>query len=131
MPPEININLDEALTKQMTVHKNLSQEIIVTNTDKVKLLLNDHHEIIKKKTEWISPVGIFITVLATILTAKFDEEKFGLKPQIWQSIFFVSCFASFIWSVVLIYNAFSNRNKGTITEFIDKLKINSSPIQNQ
>lgn len=122
----LNINLDEDLTRQMTVYKNLTQEIIVTNTDKVKLILADHHKIIKRKIEWISPVGIFVTVLTTILTAKFEEAKFGISPQIWQSIFIVSCFASFFWSLILIINAIRFYKKGTVDEFIDKLKIKNS-----
>lgn len=121
-----NINLDEDLTSQMTVHKNLTQEIIVTNTDKVKLILNDHHKIIKKKIEWINPVGIFLSVLTTLLTAKFDEIKFGISPQIWQAIFIVACFASFIWSVILIVNAIRYYDKGTVDQCIEKLKINNN-----
>jgi len=124
-----NINLDEDLTSQMTVHKNLTQEIIVTNTDKVKLILNDHHKMIKRKIEWVNPVAIFITVLATILTAKFDETKFGLTPQTWQAIFVVTCIASFIWSVVSIINALRYYKRGTIEECIDKMKI--KPNNNQ
>ena len=121
-----NINLDEDLTSQMTVHKNLTQEIIVTNTDKVKLILNDHHKIVKKKIEWVNPVGIFLSVLTTLLTAKFDETKFGITPQIWQAIFVVSCFASFVWSVILIVNAIRYYNKGTVDQCIEKLKINNN-----
>ena len=127
----ININLDEDITRQMTVHKNLTQEIIVTNTDKVKLILNDHHKIVKKKIEWVNPVAIFITVLATILTAKFDETKFGLTPQTWQAIFVVTCIASFIWSVVLIINALRFYKQGTIEQCIDKMKINTNINGNQ
>ncbi|MFA7492575.1 MAG: hypothetical protein WCZ43_03545 [Proteiniphilum sp.] len=122
----ININLDEDLTRQMTVYKNLTQEIIVTNTDKVKLILNDHHKIIRRKIEWVNPLGIFLSVLTTILTAKFEETKFGLSPQIWQAIFIVSCIASFAWSVLLVINAIRHYNKGTIDQFINQLKINNN-----
>lgn len=122
----VNINLDEDLTRQMTVHKNLTQEIIVTNTDKVKLILNDHHKIIKKKIEWINPVGIFLSVLTTLLTAKFEETKFGISPQIWQAIFLVSCIATFLWSTILIFNAVRYFNKGTVDQCIEKLKINQN-----
>jgi hypothetical protein len=122
----ININLDEDLTRQMTVHKNLTQEIIVTNTDKVKLILHEHHKIVKKKNDWVNPVAIFITVLATILTAKFDETKFGLSPQIWQAIFVVTCIGSFIWSFILIFNAFRYFKDGTIEQCIEKMKINTN-----
>lgn len=118
----IHIRLDQDLTDQMTVNKNLSQEIIVTNTDKVTILLNDHHKIVKKKTEWLSPIGIFISVFATLLTAKFDETKFGVSPDLWKSVFIVVCFVSFGYSAYLVVLAIYYRNNGTISEFIRKLK---------
>ena len=116
------LDLNEDLTCQITVHKNLAQEIIVTNTDKVKIILNDHHRIIKRKFAWINPVSIFISVLATILTANFSETKFGVSPQTWQSIFFIVCIASLIWSFVSIFNAFKYLKEGTIDQCIEKMK---------
>lgn len=109
----------------MTVHKNLTQEIIVTNTDKVKLILNKHHKIVKRKIDWINPVGIFISLLLTILTVKFEEAKFGIEPQNWHAIFLVSCIVSFVWSFIRIVNAIRYYNKGTVNECIEKLKINN------
>lgn len=122
---DLNIKIDEDLTNQLTIHKNLTQEIIVTNTDKVRLILNDHNEIVKKKIGWLNPVGLFISVLTTLLTAKFEEEKFGIKPEIWNGIFIVSCIATFFWSVVLIINALRYYNKGSVEHCIEKLKINT------
>lgn len=121
-----HIKLDEDLTNQMTVNKNLSQEIIVTNTDKVTILLNDHHKIVKKKTEWLNPLGIFISVLTALLTSKFDEPKFGVSPELWKSLFIIACLISFIWSVYLIVIAICYRNRGTVGEFIKKLKNEST-----
>lgn len=117
-----NIRLDEDLTDQMTVNKNLTQEIIVTNTDKITILLNEHHKVIKKRTEWLSPLGIFISVFATLLTAKFDEIKFGVSPELWKSIFIVVCLITFVYSVYLIIIALCYRKQGTTSEFIKKLK---------
>lgn len=122
----VNFNLDENIVSQITVHHNLSQEIIVTNADKVKILLNDHHCIVKKKIEWINPVGIFLSVLTTIITAKFEDYTFGMKPEFWAAIFYLALASTFVWSSILIYNAIKYRNKGTIDGFIEKLKINSN-----
>ena len=124
------IRLDQDLTDQMTVNKNLSQDIIVTNTDKVTILLNEHHNILKKKAEWFSPLGIFISVLTTLFTAKFDEIKLGLKPEYWYAIFVIVCVLSFLVSAYYIYQVFAYRKHGTIDEFIVKLK-NQCPTRNQ
>ena len=119
---DTHIYLDQDLTDQLTVNKNLSQEIIVTNTDKVKILINDHHKIIKKKSDWIGPVGIFMSVFMTLLTAKFDEKRFGLDPELWNAIFIIICFASFVISVYFIINVFLYWNNGSVDEFIKKMK---------
>lgn len=124
----LNIHLDEDLTNQMTVNKNLSQEIIVTNTDKVTILLNEHHKIIKRKLEWLSPVSIFFTVFATLLTAKFDETVIGISPTLWKAIFFVVCVLSLLLSLYFISTALRFIRRGSVEEFINKLKnVNSKP----
>ena len=117
------------ITSQLTVNKNLSQEIIVTNTDKVKIILNDHHKIIKRKIEWINPLGIFITVLATLLTAQFDKVVFGIDAIMWKAIFIVTGLASFGYCIYLIIYAIKYYKNGSIEEFIDKLKNQSKEIR--
>jgi hypothetical protein len=117
-----NIKLDEVLTKQMTVNENLSQEIIVTTTDKVNILLTEHHKIIKKKSDWWTPVGIFATIIATLLTAKFEKEVFGVSAVMWQAIFVCSCIASFAYSAYLIFYAIKYYKSGSVEEFISNLK---------
>ena len=47
MANDIHLNTD--IVNQITVHKNLSQEIIVINIDKVKLILNEHQKKVQKK----------------------------------------------------------------------------------
>ncbi len=37
-----DIHLDADISRQMTIHKNISQEIIIVNIDKVKLILNEY-----------------------------------------------------------------------------------------
>jgi hypothetical protein len=125
----LNIRLDEDITKQMTVNKNLSQEIIVTNTDKVTIILNDHHKIIKKKIEWINPLGIFITAFGTLLTAQFNKVVFGVDPLLWKAIFVVISLATFGYSVYLIVFAVKYAKRGSIEEFIEKLKNQSRDIK--
>lgn len=123
-----HIYLDQDLTNQMTVNKNLSQEIIVTNTDKVTILLNEHHKIIKKKSEWLSPLGIFISVLATLLTAKFDVAKFGISPELWKALFMIACVAALGFSIYFIVIVLYYWKRGTVKEFINKLKNQTPPL---
>ncbi len=125
----LNIRLDEDITSQLTVNKNLSQEIIVTNTDKVKIILSDHHKIIKRKIEWLNPLGIFVTVLATLLTAQFNKVVWGIEAVLWKAIFVVTGIAAFGYSIYLIIYAIKYFNNGTVEEFIEKLKNQSQEIR--
>lgn len=122
----MNINLDQALTEKIKVHENVSQEIILISADKVKLILIEHHKVYRKKVDWVAPVGIFITVLATVLTAKFEEAKFGVPAQMWQGVFILAGIGSFVWSFFVIINVIRCRNKGTVDDFIVKLRSNSN-----
>lgn len=126
----LNIRLDEDIANQMTVNKNLSQEIIVTNTDKVTIILNEHHKIIKKKIEWLNPLGIFATIFTTLLTAKFDKTVLGVGSDMWKAIFVVSGLVTLGYSIYLIIRAIKYYNHGTVEEFISKLKNQSQDMKN-
>jgi len=118
MPPILDLNDD--LSKSI-VHKNVSQVIIVTTEDKLVIDLEKHCKIIQKKREWINPLGLFIAILTTILTSKF-EEKFGLKPEFWQASFYIVGGGSLIWLIKSVYDSIKNYNKGTTEEFIQQFK---------
>lgn len=121
-----NINLNEDLTKGLTVFKNIDQEVLLINTDKVKLLLIEHDKIVRQKMDWLAPFGIFITVLITLLTTNFDKILFGLSRQTWQALFILICIGSGILTLFYALRAVKNCNKGTIVELIEKLKSDSS-----
>ena len=121
----MNINLDQALVEKVAIHENLSQDIVVISTDRVKLILIEHHRVFKKKYDWMGPVGIFLTVLTTVLTADFKVSKFGIPAQMWQGIFLLAGFISLIWSLVVIINAIICRNEATVEEFVVKLRSSS------
>lgn len=121
--PEIgNIDLNKDLTAKMVIHKNLDQEIIVTSTDKVKIILREHIGTLKKKNNWINPISILATISATLCTTNFDQEVLNLKPDVWKAIFVILFFFSLGWSVVTAIQAINNYNKGSEIEFLSKLK---------
>jgi hypothetical protein len=121
-----NINLNEDLTKGLTVFKNIDQEVLLINTDKVKLLLIEHDKIVRQKMDWLAPFGIFITVLITLLTTNIEKILFGLSRQTWQALFILICIGSGILTLFYALRAIKNCNKGTIVELIEKLKSDSS-----
>lgn len=119
---KFNISINEEVVNGMTVSKNLSTDVIVTNTDKVEILLTSHHRIIKKKHEWLGPLGIFLSILTTLLTAKFDVTFVGIQPEVWKAIFIVGSLITLGYTIYGGVCAFQLRKQGTITEFIENLK---------
>ena len=129
-PPKTQtmLHLDQELLQSLVIHKNVDQELIVTTIDKVKLHLISHQEALKAKRDWVAPLGIFSSLLITLITADFKNLVFS--PEIWNALFIFGLIASFLWLIYAIYQVIKFRNQGEINEFINALrgdeKINES-----
>lgn len=118
-----NINLDSDISKQITVHKNISQEIIIINLDKIKLVLSEYQQILQKKKDWINPLSLFFSLLVTNLTVTFSP-TWGLSADTWQAIFIITNALSLIWLLKCLFFVFKWR-KENINSIIAKLKQSS------
>lgn len=116
-PNSIDLNSD--IGNQLVVHKNISQEIIIINIDRLKLILQDHNAKIKRSTDWINPLAIFIALLLADLTATFND-FIGIKAPVWEAIFILLTLASGIYLLCSFANI--ARKGSTIEGVIDKLK---------
>lgn len=116
-PNSIDLNSD--IGNQLVVHKNISQEIIIINIDRLKLILQDHNAKIKRSTDWINPLAIFIALLLADLTATFND-FIGIKAPVWEAIFILLTLASGIYLLCSFLNI--ARKGSTIEGVIDKLK---------
>jgi Flp pilus assembly protein TadB len=99
------------------VHLNVSQEVIVTTEDKVKLCLQKHLQYLEKKRGWSTPLGIFLTVIAALITTNF--KNIGLTSDTWQAIFIIIGALSLVWLSLSIYQA---TKVETIEDIIAELK---------
>ena len=115
-----NINLNSDIGSQLVVHKNISQEIIIVNIDRVKLILQDHHAKIKRNTDWINPMAIFVTLLLADLTATFNINFIGIKASVWEAIFLLLTIGAGIYFLISLINLF--RKGSSIDEVIEHLK---------
>lgn len=120
-----NINLGplENLVKVSEVHLNVSQEVIITTEDKVRLCLRDHMELLSKKGRWITPVSLFLTLLLVFATTNFHD-KFIFSASTWQAVFVICLAITFIWSLTSIFSAL--KAKKTIDDLIDEIKQSST-----
>jgi len=106
-------------TVQVTdIHTNLDQEIIQITDDKLKLILKDYLSSIYRAGDWVAPISVFISIIATFCTAKFDT-FIGLTPSFWQAFFAIIG----IVSLALAGIAFLRKDKVlTLDELINKIK---------
>ncbi len=74
---EVGVGEKELLFQQCLsaekLHINVDQTVIVTTEDKLELCLNKHLKKAERKTTWFAPGGIFLAVLATLLTTSFNN----------------------------------------------------------
>jgi hypothetical protein len=104
MPDVPTTGLTDQVIQGSTVHSNVAQEFIVTTRDKLELCLNRHKEKIAARQQWPVPFGIFVSVLLTLLTADFRQDRFGITGVVWQAIFIIVAVLSGVW---LIYSLFT------------------------
>ena len=99
------------------VHGNLAQELIMITVDRLHLRLIEHSSAIRKKNSWLVPLGIFVPVLISVLTADF--KNFILADATWEALFVLIGIASFIW---FLYELHSVKESPSINDLIEKIK---------
>ena len=92
-------------------------DFVVMHEDKVRLLVTDYTNAIEKKRDWIAPLGLFLTLTTTLVTAEFKDKFFS--SSLWEALFIVLCFVSAGWFVRGLYLAW---NPPTVDKFMEKIK---------
>ena len=115
------IKIDNALMSKLMdvseVHLNLSNEVIITTEDKVRLCLAEHLTRVEKKGAWVAPLGILIAIVVTLTTTTF--KKIIFSAETWEAIFIISALISFCWLIrAIIYSIKSEKAE----DIVDKLK---------
>lgn len=94
-------SLSPLYTQITQIRDICGQELIVINEDKLELLVSQHLSRAEKRYSWCVPAGIFISLLATLLTATF-KDSLSVSSQNWQAIFQIACICSAFWMIVQI-----------------------------
>ena len=95
----LSVELGDELSKSFTVHKNVKQEIIITTADKMKIVLMESREVISSQRDWWTPAGLFISFIATLLTADFKDALHQSK-EFWRSSFVLLTFKQKIYNIM-------------------------------
>ena len=107
---------------EVEVFPNLSQQVIMTTEDRIKLCLKDNIKKAGKKNDWIAPFSLLIAIITVFATSSFKDSI--LSSKTWEAIFIIVGIGSFVWFILTIRNAFY---KVDIDRIINELKANQKP----
>jgi hypothetical protein len=119
--PPPNSGFPEELFEGSTVYTNLAQNIIRVTEDKARLYLLEYKDALKAQNDWMTPTGILITLIATLIVSDF-KPFIGFEPDVWRALFIFFSVASLYYLVCALINAKKVRNKSDIESIIQKLK---------
>lgn len=98
--PEINVN--QEFSERVVVHKNLSPEILVIDVAKLKNIIRDYDDAVKKSGDWISVLALVISLILANCTSSFTS-FWGLTPDTWKAIFIICTILSIVWLVAIVF----------------------------
>ena len=125
MAAELNIEFAQEFSSQLTVHKNLGQEVVVTTVDKVRLCLMQNEAHLRGQRDWITPLSLLLASCTTLLAAEF--KNVGLAKEVWQSLYILGSIACLIWLIKAATAAWRYRNKASIDAIVHELKASGLP----
>lgn len=112
--------LHSVIFENSEVKSNLGEIIIVTTEDKIKLCLVEFLGKVASKREWLSPLGIFLTIILTFITADFKD--WLVSKDTWRAIFIIAAVINFLWLIKTLKNIFISC---TVEDIMYKIKESS------
>ena len=111
----------EDLKSDVIIHKNLTQDVLLTTEDKMKPTLIEYREILASRSEWVGAGTLAFSFLSTLLLSSFKTVGpiSGTTLQAVYIIFFLAATARFVQVLVKLY---ANRKKASINYVIRKIK---------
>jgi len=122
MKPLENVKIDTVslmgqLINISEVHLNVSQEVIITTEDKIRICLSEHLKRMEKKRGWIAPSGILTAIVIALITSTFKD--IGIDAATWRAIFILSGIISTGWLTWSIKEACKSEK---IEDIVSELK---------
>lgn len=123
----LSVDFGDELSKNLTIHKNVKQEIIITTEDKIKLVLINTREILTSQRDWWTPAGLLLSFIATLSTADF-KDALKVPKEFWHAIFVLLTIASAVWLLISLRKLFKNWGQDDLIKIIEQIKLKVSSI---
>ncbi|MGA3093958.1 MAG: hypothetical protein ABSD79_01060 [Dehalococcoidales bacterium] len=106
---------------EVVIHKNLSQDVVLTTEDKLRLALIQHRETLNSRAEWVGAGTLALSFLSTLLLTTFKDIG-PLSASTWQAVYFILFVLAFLRFVNILVRMYQNRKKATIDYVIRRIK---------
>lgn len=126
--PQVSIDISNELGKNISIHKNVRQEIILTTGDKLKLVLIQAKESMASQRDWWTPLGLLISFIATLCTADF-KDTLGLSKDTWKALFILLSIAATVWLIIDLKRLFKYYGKDNLDDIIQQIKLQNDGVQ--
>lgn len=121
----LSVDFGDELSKNLTIYKNVKQEIIITTEDKIKLVLISTKESLTAQRDWWTPFGLLVSFIATLCTADF-KDILGMTKEFWHAIFVILTIASTVWLLLAFYKLYKNWGQDNLDNIIEKIKLKNT-----
>jgi len=120
------IELDqEDFQGEVIIHKNLTQDVVLTTEDKLRLALIQHRETLNSRAEWLGAGTLALSFLSTLLLTTFKDVG-PLSASTWQAVYLIFFVLALARLVNILVKMYVNRKKATIDYVIRRIKQSAS-----
>jgi hypothetical protein len=118
----LSVDFGDELSKNLTILKNVKQEIIITTSDKIRLVLINTKEMLTAQRDWWTPFGLLISFIATLCTADF-KEAFGVTKEFWHALFVLLTILSGLWLAKTLFKLIKYYGQDDLNKIIEQIKL--------
>lgn len=123
MKNEQQFKPDKALFEGARQIDNVTLVYVRTTEDKLRHYIRDFKEAHLLAARWSIPAGFVVSFFLAGMTTEFVD-RWSLKKEHLQAIFFVAFGASIIWFAIACVLAFRCRNRNSVDYLIRQIKNN-------
>lgn len=99
---------------------NTAQRLISITEDRLHLRLRDYQNDLGKRRDWLTPMGIFLTIVSTLSTATFSDVWF-LEASTIEMVFMASAIVTGFWMLRSLAERYRTKSV-SIQQFIESLR---------
>ncbi len=111
----------EGLPGDFKIHKNLTQDVIMTTQDKLRLAIIEYRDVLASRKEWISAGSLSLSLLTSLMLAQF-QDKLGLSADTWRALYGFFFSLAFFWLINSLIRLYRNRKRGDVDYLIQQIK---------